>query len=252
LNLYQTGSTYVQNNDSSSIRQNEYYALLNWTISPHINWGIGYHYMNSKVLEKYSYNTYSDTYEPITVTDTLDLRLRGNMLFSKLTYTLNRFDFTLTGSVLTHDSAVLSGTILKFDSIKLTQQYGIHVGYSFPGKLNIYLKSSLYGLFETDNNKLLINKHLIFTQTAGLLFFKKLWVEGNVTLGYLKNYSDNNGLYIYNSLDPTKFRIGITTYWKIVPNISLFVNYTYDKKLIEKYNTNYNQHSLSSGIIWKL
>ncbi|HET7732348.1 MAG TPA: hypothetical protein VFK73_00820, partial [Paludibacter sp.] len=89
-------------------------------------------------------------------------------------------------------------------------------------------------------------------QTASALLFKKLGVEGNITWGNLNNFSDNNGLYIYNSLDPTTFRTGLTAYWYLLPKISLFGNYTYDTKLIEESNTNYNQHSFSGGIIWKI
>ena len=247
LNLYQAFSTYSQTNmtsfeeqsgllklrtiDSTAIRQIEYFALLDWTIAPHLNFDIGYHYVNSKLNIKYTYTISSINYKKAF--DTI-INLPGHMICTKLSYTLNRFDFALSGSVFNYDSI-------------LTQQYGIHAGVLLPGKYKIYLKSSLYGLIDSKNNN-----RLIFNQSAGALFFKKLWVEGNITLGNLDNYADKSGLYIYNSLDPTVFRTGLSLFWNILPKISLFGNYTYDTKPIKEDLTNYNQHSFSSGIIWKL
>jgi len=247
LNLYQAFSTYSQTNmssfeeqsgllklrtiDSTAIRQIEYFALLNWTIAPHLNFDIGYHYVNSKLNIKNTYTISSINYKKAF--DTI-INLPGHMICTKLSYTLNRFDFALSGSVFNYDSI-------------LTQQYGIHAGVLLPGKYKIYLKSSLYGLIDSKNNN-----RLIFNQSAGALFFKKLWVEGNITLGNLDNYADKSGLYIYNSLDPTVFRTGLSLFWNILPKISLFGNYTYDTKPIKEDLTNYNQHSFSSGIIWKL
>jgi hypothetical protein len=249
LNLYQSVSTYaqknketyldtsglidVQANDSTSIRQNEYFALLDWTITPHISLNVGYHYLylSTNYINTYMYQVGSQQYKTVK---SATLKMQGNMLCSKLSFILNRFDFAVSGSVLSYDSM-------------LTQQYGIHAGVVLPGKLDFYLKSSLYGLLDTKNNN-----RLIFSQTASALLFKKLGAEGNITWGNLNNFSDNNGLYIYNSLDPSTFRTGLTIYWYLFPKISLFGNYTYDTKLIEKNSIYYNQHSFSGGIIWKI
>jgi tetratricopeptide (TPR) repeat protein len=247
LNLYQAFSTYGQTNmssfeepsgllqlqikDSTAIKQFEYFALLGWTITPHLNFDIGYHNVNSKLKIKNTYAISSINYKEIF--DTI-VNLPGNMFCTKLTYTLNRFDLALSGSIFNYDST-------------LTHQYGIHAGISLPGKHKIYLKSSLYGMIDSN-----ANNRLIFNQSAGVLFFKKLWIEGNITLGNLDNYTDNNGLYIYNSQDPTVFRSGFSLFWSVLPKISLFGNYTYDTKLIKEDLTNYNQHSFSGGIIWKL
>jgi len=250
LNLYQSLSGYSQTNvsiyketdaqinvqtfDSTTIKQFEYFALLNWSITPHFSLNIGYHYLNTGIKNRYiyTYNLYNQPTKTVKAT-TATSNLPGNMFCSKLSFTLNRFDFALTGSILNYDSV-------------LTQQYGVHAGVVLPGKLNLYMKSSLYGMLDSNIRR------LIFSQTASALLFKKLGVEGNITWGNLNNFSDNNGLYIYNSLDPSTFRTGLTTYWYLFPKISLFGNYTYDTKLIEENNTNYNQHSFSGGIIWKI
>ena len=249
LNLYQSFSTYSQTNgssyvnttgtvpvqtkDSSIINQNEYFALLSWTISPHLILNAGYHTLNSKIhiINKYSYRINAKQFNILN--DTTE-NSPGNMFCSKLTYTVNRFDVGVSGSVYMNDTIV-------------SQQYGVHAGVLLPGSLNAYLKSSLYAMLDTKNNN-----RLIFTQSAGALFFKKLWVEGDITFGNLNNYSDNNGMYIYNSIDPTTFRTGLTLFWNVIPKLSVYGNYTYDTKLIEDKNISYNQHSFSGGIIWKL
>jgi len=79
-----------------------------------------------------------------------------------------------------------------------------------------------------------------------------LWLEGTVTVGNLKNYNDNNGMYLYNTLDPTIFRVGLSAFISLSKNITFVGNYTYDTKQIEFTNIKYNQHSISGGIIWKL
>lgn len=238
LNLYQSVSTYSQQNDSSNIKQHDYFALLNWSLAPHLSLTCGYHYLNSDVDEMYSYKTYvqrpHNTTIVYTTTDTISVSLPGHMFFSKLTYDFNRFDVSITGSMISYDSVS-------------TQQFGLHAGVALPGKLNLYLKTSVYGLFDSSDNS-----RLIVSQTAGALLTPKLWIEGSVVLGNQKLFADHNGLYIYNSMDPTIFRGGLTAFYKIIPKTSLFFNYSFDKKLIEYNQTHYNQHSFSGGIIWKI
>ena len=253
INLYQAYSTYGQNTksvynetdqlinvqvrDSNVIKQNEYFALLGWTINPHLHLNIGYHYVNSIVhtISTYSYKLGVTPYKNIKDST---LYYPGNMLCSKLSYTINRFDFALSGSVLRYDN-------------ETTQQYGIQVGVLLPGASCIYLKSSLYGLYSSNNIS-----RIIFSQSAGLRPLKKLWLEGNVTVGNQNNFTENSGLYLYNSIDPSIFRTGATLYWNIMPKISVFGNYGYELKQTENTNrtiiSNYNQHSFSGGIIWKI
>jgi hypothetical protein len=249
LNLYQAFSNYNQRNvssydetsqlinvssrDTSKIKQFEYFALLNWTITPYLNLNIGYHYLNSilSYTNTYTYTLYNQRHR---IVKDSTLTFPGHLLCTKLTYTINRFDIGLSASILKYDST-------------LTQQYGAHIGVVLPGKSNIYLKSSLYGLLDSKK----VNR-LIFSQTAGGYILRKVWLEGNYTLGNLDVFSDNNGLYIYNSPDQTISRVGLTVSWNVLPQIYVFGNYNYDKKLITDNNTNYFQHSISSGIIWKL
>lgn len=213
LNLYQTFSNYKQYvNSTVPTIQNEYYANLSIAISQHNTINLAYHYLNTAV----------DT-----------SIFPGNLVFAKYHLTVNRFDFGLSGSLLNNSMGNFG-------------QLGFQTGISLPGKLYPYLKSSVYQMVETGNNR------LIFSQSVGALFFKTLWLEGNITLGNLKNYADMNALYIYNSLDATTFRSGATLFWYAGKKFTFFANYTFDKKHIDETNTNYNQHSFSGGLIWKI
>ena len=97
-----------------------------------------------------------------------------------------------------------------------------------------------------------VNNRFIFSQNAGAHLYKTLWGEGNITLGNLKNYSDLNAFYVYNSVDPTTFRTGFSLFWYVGTKVTIIGNYTYDTKQIEPTQKNYNQQSFSGGIIWKL
>jgi len=101
-------------------------------------------------------------------------------------------------------------------------------------------------MFETGTSR------TIFSQTVGTHVLKTVWAEAFVTLGNLKNYNDHKALYIYNSIDPTTFRSGLTLFWYLGKSVTLIGNYTYDTKEIELVNRKYQQYSFSGGIIWKL
>ncbi|HEY5507091.1 MAG TPA: hypothetical protein VIK29_00365 [Paludibacter sp.] len=216
LNLYQAVSRYLQTvNVSTSTIQNDYYGLLNWALNSHSSLDIAYHY---------------------TYTDINPTFFSGNMFFAQLSTRNNHFSYGINGSVLS-------------DLMGNYKQIGLSGGCNFGNNGNVYLKSSLNYLLNSTSS------HFIYSQTIGTQISKKTWVEGSITLGNLKNYNDNKGLYLYNSLDATTFRTGVTIFQQLTKNISLFGNYSYDKKeLIDtnNTNTNYNQHSFSTGIIWKL
>ena len=241
LSLYQAFSSYLQNLDSigteynffsrSAVIQNEYYAGLSWKPAANFEFMLGYHHINTKINDSVSYQIpLIDVVRKDTVLQT------GNLFFGKIAFKYNRFDIGLSASMLTYSKI-------------LTQQYTLMAGVTLPGRLCIQLKSKVDAMFGNQTSR------LIFSQTVGLTPLKNIWVEGNVTLGNLKNYADYNGLYILNSKDPTTFKTGVTVFWQIINKVTLFSNYGYDIKQIKgtnNTNTNYNQHSFSGGIIWKI
>ena len=95
------------------------------------------------------------------------------------------------------------------------------------------------------------NNRLIFSQNAGAHVLKSLWVEGTVTVGNIQNYNDHNALYIYNSIDPTLFRTGLSLYLNLNKNFTLYCNYLYDTKQVEQTTNQYIQQSFLGGLLWK-
>lgn len=84
------------------------------------------------------------------------------------------------------------------------------------------------------------------------MLFDKIWTEASVNVGNLDNFVDLDGLYIYNSLDRSTFRSGLSTYWYINKHWTFYLNYTYDTKNIVLYNEFYTQQSITGGLLWKL
>jgi tetratricopeptide (TPR) repeat protein len=212
LSLYQSASNYKQTVNSILIKQPDYFALLNWSVTSHTSFSVGYHHLNTS-LDGYKYP--------------------GNLVFSSLATRLNRVTLGLNGSFFRYD-------------IGDFKQVGVHAGIVLPGKSNFYFTSYLSGLIEKDASR------LIFAQYAGARIFKTVWLEGTVTVGNIQNYNDHSALYVYNSIDPTLFRTGLSVYWNINRNLTLYSNYLYDTKQVEQTTDHYIQQSFLGGFIWKL
>jgi hypothetical protein len=212
LSLYQSASNYKQTVDTTLIKQPDYFALLNWSVSSHISFLAAYHHLNTS-LDGYKYP--------------------GNLVFALLSTRLNRFTIGLNSSFFRY-------------SLGDFKQIGLQAGVTLPGKSGLYFNSYLSGMIEKESSR------IIFSQYAGVKVFKSLWAEGNVTLGNIQNYHDHNALYIYNSIDPTLFRTGLSLYWYIGKHLTLYGNYLYDTKQIEQTTNQYIQQSFLGGLIWKL
>lgn len=218
LNLYQTYANYRQDIDYGTVqlKQNEYYGLLTYTLTPKTYLSGGYHNINTFVKNETEQNNYP-----------------GNLFFGKIQQNIHRFDVSLSASVFNTE----------FGNVT---QIGTQFGVALSGKSFPYLKSTAFYMNDYGY------KRVIFQQSAGAFVLKKIWAEANVTLGYLNNFADLNGLYFYNSYDPTVFRAAITLFAYINKNIILSTNYSFNKKEVVETLYRYNQHSITGGIIWKL
>jgi len=217
FSLYQSYSTYSQLTDYfNETVQNEYYVAGVYALFSRTSLMGGYHYVGTNFT-----------------TETDDFQTPGNLWFGKLTHSFNRFDISLSQSSFTNDYVD-------------TKQTGLQLGLTLPLKTKIYLKSSLYYITESDSSR------LVFNQTIGALIARRFWIQGSVTVGNLNNFVDNNALYLYNSMDQTTFRTGGSLFYYLGKHITLFTNYTFDKKLIIDSQYNYKQHSITGGIIWKI
>jgi hypothetical protein len=220
VNLYQSFSSFSQSTDTTQTKQSEYFALIGWNPTAKTNLSLGYHYVYTTVNQ----SPYTNYYP-------------GNIIFGKISHKLNRIDLSVSGANFNNDWID-------------TKQLGVHLGIGFSGQNNIYLTSSYYRILETGSDYAYGRN--LFKQTAGILLFQRLWTEASINFGNLNHFIDNNGLYIYNSLDPTSFRTGLSLFGYVSKPITVYVNYTFDKKLVVSSNQQYNQHSITGGIIWKI
>ena len=214
VSLYQAFSYYEQTISWVLTKQPEYLALLKWTISPVWHLKIAYHRLS---------------------TNSGNIAYPGNMGYISLSSQLNRVNLEANASVLK-------------SSLGTTNQMGLQASYILPGRSNIYITSSLVGMIESSAFR------TIYSQTAGLKCFKNLWAEGNMTLGNLKNYNTNNSIYIYNSVDPTIFRTGLSLFYFVGKHLTLIGNFTFDQQEIENiiFKAFYYQYSYSGGLKWRL
>jgi hypothetical protein len=219
--LYQMFSNYNQTitiqhplqNEFVKDQQPEYFALMKFTISPHLMLKSSYHFIES---------TYSSTIS------------YGNLGYLGFSASLNQFNFEIDASVLN-----ISQSYIK--------QFGIQSGVKFSGIMNSYLLSSLSLTSEHNKNR------FIYTQKAGFNPLKKVWLEGSFTFGDITYYNDYNAMYVYNLIDPTTFRTGATLFYNAGKHFSLWANYSYERKeFYENSLYHYNQYSFLLGVKWKI
>ena len=214
ISLYQAISYYEQTVSTQLTQQPEYLALLKLTITPVWHVKAAYHHL---------FTTIASVSYP------------ANLGFIGLSSNIGRYSLEANGA-------------LYKSSLSTSGQMGFQAGVVLPGTNNIYLNSAVYGLVESANYR------TVFSQTAGMKCYGNLWAEGNVTLGNLKNYTSNSGLYVYNALDPSVFRAGCSLIYFVGKHLSLSGNFTFDQQELANSSPTkyYNQYSFSGGIKWKL
>lgn len=203
--------TQIQRNDSIAINQKEYYNLMSFNIDHHLQLKAAYHYL-------------------YTPNNNIIYRNHVSMLGMK--YMGNHVN--VQGSILL---GKISDTGFK--------QYEIQADYYPTGNLNFYSSSNIsFREYAGDHQ---IN----MKQIVGLKLNKKWWLEGNVTIGKFSNRAENDGLYIYNAIDPNLAKAGLTVYYSPMKKLLLQIGTLAEKR--ELFYTNYifNQHSINGGITWK-
>jgi hypothetical protein len=112
------------------------------------------------------------------------------------------------------------------------------------GNLDLYTISRLSLVSQEQNNQ------VVFSQGVGFKIFSHAWLETLAVFGKLDNYMENDGLYTYNSIDVTSFKIGETGFYQLGRHMQLRLNYTFENKQDAKNQLNYHQHSFTTGILW--
>jgi hypothetical protein len=141
------------------------------------------------------------------------------------------------------------------------------VSYPF-GNKNLYLGYSFYSqtINEKDqtrrqNKTLNLEKNNISKILIGTKIFTPLWLEINIYLGRLNEYSEN-AYYIYNEITPISQLYSTKIIYLLNNNIKLFIkttftkrenyfyNYTINDENIYKQTINFNNLNILGGIKW--
>jgi hypothetical protein len=195
-------------------RQPEYYALLKFSLSPYLRLKAAYHYLYTS----WSLNSSS-----------------ANLGYLGISADYNGFKLGTEFSVMNIDGQRIS-------------QAGLIAGLKSQGRSRFYLTGAFSLLMSADSIK-----SIVFDQRAGLRLSSRVWLEGNITLGNLSDFSDFSAMYIYNAIDATSFKCGSTLFLFPGSHVSLWFNFTYERKdFYENINYHYNQFSYLGGIKWKI
>jgi hypothetical protein len=194
--------------------QREYYLLLKYSFSPALKLKAAYHYINTS----YSVTTTS-----------------SYLGYLGISAEYPGFRFGTEFSLMNLDGRPVTQT-------------GLMAGLKSAGRSGFYLTGELSFLTNSDTLK-----SIIYNQKAGFRLWDKAWLEANITFGNLADFNELSAMYIYNTIDPTSFRCGTTLFLFPGRHISLWFNFSYERKdFYENINYNYNQFSYLGGIRWKI
>jgi hypothetical protein len=128
---------------------------------------------------------------------------------------------------------------------KTLKQYDAKLDFYPLGNLNLYTMSRASVLNLSGVNT------FIYSQSVGFKVLDKTWLETAATFGNQDDYLDADGLYVYNAIDPTKFKCGENVFYQLGNHALLNLNYFYEKKTDVYRAVSYNQNSVTLGITWK-
>ncbi|QKJ29785.1 hypothetical protein HQ865_08450 [Mucilaginibacter mali] len=124
------------------------------------------------------------------------------------------------------------------------QQYNGQLSFYPMGNLNLYTISRV----SVQSGDM---QQTIFSQTLGFKAAKPFWLEANGTFGTMDNYLDADALYVYNAIDVTKLKAGLTGFFQLGQHAVLYINYAFEQKQDYYLNKNFNQNSITGGFTWK-
>lgn len=228
LSVYQSLSGYQQTTENSnSTNQLEYFGSISLQLAAPLNLLAAYHFTGTR------YTLLPDSFY-----------LPGHQVSVRASYHWQRFDVSLSASRFFNDYINVN-------------QVGIQWGTGFSLPIPIYLKSAVYRLNDSwiDATTLEINQfsHLVFKQSAGAMLLKnRLWSEVSLTLGNQNYFTESDGVYFYNSVDPVVFKTGLQLTAYISKSLSTSLHYGIEKKHWIDYDEYYYQQGITGGIVWKL
>jgi hypothetical protein len=193
------------------INQLEYYNKVTFNLNNQWQLKAAYHYTNTPI-NKTVYQNQS--------------ALIG------IKYSSNYFDVQADGIY----SKMYDSTISQFD---------FQVGYFPLGNQKLYGIST--AIYRNRTNGSGFN----FKQVLGAQVAKKIWLEGNITLGSFQDLYENDALYLYNAVDKNNYKAGIMSYITLGSKCILELGYTMEQRNLYLKTTTFNQNSITGGLKWK-
>jgi tetratricopeptide (TPR) repeat protein len=193
------------------INQVEYYNKLTFNLSNQWQLKAVYHFTNTPINNTI-YNNHSG--------------LIG------IKYSSHYFDVQADGIF----SKMYDSTISQFD---------LQLGYYPLGNQKLYgISTAIYRNRNTGSG-------FNFRQVLGGQIAKKIWLEGNVTLGSFQDLYENDALYLYNAVDKNKFKAGVMGYFSIGKKCIFELGYTTEQRTLYGKTNTFNQNSITGGLKWK-
>ena len=220
VSLYQSLSGYNQSgiieypslDYDFRIKQIEYYGLISISLLSHINLKTAYHFLHSDFSSSITYS---------------------HLGYAGISASIGSSDIGVDLSLIDNSQYV-------------TKQAGLKATYRLPGRRNINFTGGVTLMNQQDSSM------LIYSGRAGISVSRKVALSADFTYGYQNYYNDFDGMYVYNSIDPTTFRTGITAYYFLNNNITMWFNTGYEtKEYFENRNYSYYQISLLGGLQWR-
>jgi hypothetical protein len=185
--------------------------------------------------------------------------------FDRVSYTYDQNDTSfynyLVGLNITKDWGIfnigLSGSWSNLNH-KKQKQAGIALTYYPMGNLDFYGITTVTGLFQGKDKRLLLG------QVLGAKITPWLWMEGNIYYGDYTNANIFNGSIVYNNTDKMDYNAGASLIFLTKKHIQFSLIYQYYKKESQQFiydetsgrlniqNNPYNTQSIIGGITWKL
>jgi tetratricopeptide (TPR) repeat protein len=211
ISLFNQSIQIPSNTALTDINQLEYYNKLTFNLTSKWQLKAAYHYTNTPI-------------------NTTVYQNHSGLL--GIQYASNYFSVQADGIY----SKMYDSTISQFD---------FQVGYTPLGNQKIYGIST--AIYRNRTNGSGFN----FRQVLGGQVAKRIWLEGNITVGSFQDLYENDALYLYNAIDKNNFKAGIMSYITLGSKCILELGYTMEQRNLYLKTTTFNQNSITGGLKWK-
>lgn len=224
LTLFHAYNYLAQDNSWGNITQQTYYANFEYVVNKNFKLNLAGSYLYNKVkLIATTGNTYSK---------------RDNLFF-------------LASATMQHQKFIFKPLVAYSQLDNLTSsaiqyQAGAELTYDIKGNELYYIG---VGVYHFENNS---NVSTIIKPSLNLHLNDELLLSLDYLYTNAKNYSDQDGYIIYNSVDKTYDRSNLTLRYEFANNVFLYGIYQFERKQYFNTLTNYNFNSIFLGIKYNL